>query len=90
MNRELTKQEKNWLIRGLKAIENGENYLKQINDLRVIEKCDCGEINCHTVQFQHFEKGKSVGLVNDSTDDGRMLIILVHENNEMITELEII
>jgi hypothetical protein len=42
------------------------------------------------VKFQNFETGKSVALVCDSTDDGRMLIIHINEDNGLIAELEII
>ena len=115
MNREITQQEKDWLVSGLNTLETGEYngggnwvdletnetlplnepidsefYFKQINDLRAKEKCPCGDKTCHTIKFQHFEMGKSVGLVTYHTDDKRMLIIHVHEDTNMIAELEII
>lgn len=65
-------------------------WLDKIDNLRVISKCNCGESNCHTVQFQNFEPKKVVALVCDSTDDGRMLIIHIHEDSGLIAELEII
>jgi len=115
MNRELTKQERDWLIIGLSSLKTGEyfgggqwidtetgktkpldepidpNYwLDQVDILRVVSKCNCGESNCHTVQFQNFEPKKSIALVCDSTDDGRMLIIHIHEDTGLIAELELI
>lgn len=115
MNRPITEQEKNWLIRGLKTLETGEYFgggnwidtetnekkpfdepvssnflLNQIDNLRVIDKCDCGETNCHTIKFQHFESGKSVAVVCYHTEDERMLIIHINEDIKMLSELEII
>ena len=92
MNRELTEQEIDWLKQGLKTLKPNEyeNYVKQIRGLRAVYKCDCGEPDCHTIHFQHFEKAKSVSLVMSSTDDGRMLFILEHEDNWKLSELEII
>ncbi len=114
MNRELTEQETNWLISGLKTLETGEYFgggswvdldknktkeldepldadffLEQIEGLRVIDKCPCGEATCHTVKFQNFEIGKSVAIVCSSTEDKRMLIIHINEDTGQLAELEI-
>lgn len=56
-------------------------FLEQINNLRVIYKCKCGDKNCHTIHFQHFRKGKSVAIVNYYTEDDRMLIIFIDEES---------
>ena len=115
MNREVTKQERNWLIKGLSTLETGKYFgggrwidsetgkqkpldepidpdylLGQVDHLRVVSKCDCGEPDCHTVRFQNFESGKSVALVCDSTDDGRILIIHINEDSGLLAELEVI
>jgi hypothetical protein len=115
VKRPLTKQEKDWLLRGLKTLETGEFFgggnwidvenkrrkkldkpvnanflLEQIDELQVTEKCNCGEPNCHTVKFQNFEIGKSVAVVCYHTEDKRMLIIHINENNGKLAELEII
>ena len=115
MNRKLTKQEKDWLIQGLKWLETGEynlggkwrigatgkikpldppkdsaSYLQQINELRVVHKCKCGDIDCHTIKFQHFEKGKCGVIVSNSIDDGRMLIIDINKETDFLAGLEII
>jgi hypothetical protein len=115
VNRELTEQEKNWLIDGLKTLETGEYFgggrwidldtnetkehdepidaeffIAQIDELRVVDKCTCGEANCHTVKFQNFEVGKSVAIVCSATEDKRMLIIHINEDTDKLAELEII
>ncbi|HEY0048829.1 MAG TPA: hypothetical protein VGB68_06075 [Pyrinomonadaceae bacterium] len=115
MNRPLTEQEKEWMIRGLKTLETGEYFgggnwidtkaneikpldepvnseyfLNQIDNLRVVGKCNCGAPDCHTIQFQHFDKGKSASLVCYHTEDNRMLIILINEDTGKLAELEII
>jgi len=102
MNRALTEQERNWLVRGLNALGTGEYFgggrwidtktnkrkrlddpvdptslLNEVDDLRVIDECDCGEPNCHTVKFQNFERGKSAAIVCYYTEDSRMLIVHV-------------
>ena len=115
MNRALTEQEKEWLLRGLKTLGTGEYFgggnwidtetnkrlpldepvdpqhlINQINNLRVIGECGCGEPNCHTVQFQNYERGKSAAIVCYHTEDKRMLIIHVNEDSGQLAELEII
>ena len=115
MNRKLTKQEKDWLMQGLKCLETGEYrfggkweigetgkikpldppkdsaaYLQQIDDLRVVHKCKCGDADCHTIRFQHFEKGKCGVIVSNSIEDGRMLIIDVNKETNLLAGLELI
>ena len=114
VNRELTEQEKNWLIRGLETLKTGEYFgggnwvdldtnetkeldvpldpeffLAQIDELRVVDKCPCGDATCHTVKFQNFEIGKSEAIVCSSTEDKRMLIIHINEDTGKLAELEI-
>jgi hypothetical protein len=113
--RELTPQEREWLVLGLQTLATGEAfgggrwiecesgsvksvdspvdpepYLSQVSSLRVIGDCPCGEPKCHTVRFQHYERGKSVAIVCHHTSDGRQLIINVHEGTGLLAELEII
>ncbi|QQS42118.1 MAG: hypothetical protein IPM63_04010 [Acidobacteriota bacterium] len=64
-------------------------FLQQIDELRVVDKCPCGEARCHTVTFQNFEIGKSVAIVCSSTKDSRMLIIHINEDTGRLAELEI-
>jgi len=115
MNRKLTKQEKDWLIKELKMLETGEYYgggkwrkgetgelkplgkpkdaaayLKQIDELRVVYKCNCGDTDCHTIKFQYFEKGKCGAIVGSSIEDGRMIVIDVHRETNLLAGLEII
>ena len=65
-------------------------YLKQIDELRVVHKCNCDDIDCHTVRFQHFEKGKCGTIVGSSIEDGRMIIIDIHKETNFLAGLEII
>jgi hypothetical protein len=65
-------------------------WLEQIDTLRVVGQCDCGEPNCHTVQFQDFETGSVRGLVSYHTEDGRILNILINERTGRIAEPEVI
>jgi hypothetical protein len=65
-------------------------FLSQIEDLRVTGKCNCGEKNCHTILFQHFEMGKSTAIVCYHTEDKRQLIIHINEDSGMLAELEVV
>lgn len=67
-------------------------YLTQIQELRVVSKCGCGDPNCHTIRFQNFGPGPrtSVAIVTYHTEDDRMLIIFEDEETGMLSELEII
>jgi hypothetical protein len=65
-------------------------WLDQIEGLRVVSQCNCGEPNCHTVQFQNFKSGRVAGIVTYHTGDGRHLNILVNEDKGLLAELEII
>lgn len=67
-----------------------EFFLAQIDELRVVGKCHCGDATCHTVEFQNFEIGKSVAIVCSSTEDRRMMIIHINEDTGPLAELEII
>jgi hypothetical protein len=115
LDRPLTTQEKDWLIRGLHTLGTGEYFgggnwidlqtkeklpldepvdpsflLDQIDNLRVIGQCECGEANCHTVQFQHYQRGRSVAIVCYHTEDKRQLIIHINEDSGLLAELEVI
>ncbi|CAN5632167.1 MAG: hypothetical protein ACR2N0_18320 [Rubrobacteraceae bacterium] len=100
MDRQITEQERTWLLRSLKTLEAGEGfpdgeivyaapYLTQLGELRVVGECECGEPNCHTIKFQHFGEGASVAFVDHHTEDGRMLTIFEDEAG-MLSELEVI
>ena len=65
-------------------------YLAQVDSLRVVGRCECGEINCHTIRFQDYGLGEHSALVMSRTDDGRLLIISISEATERIVELEVV
>jgi hypothetical protein len=69
---------------------NPQHLIEQIDNLSVVGECGCGEPNCHTVQFQNYERGKSEAIVCYHTEDKRMLIIHVHADSGLLAELEIV
>lgn len=116
MTRELSDQERVWLVSGIKSLSeeyqappvhrhyisagksvldkpeliDSKPLLEQIDGLRVVSKCGCGESSCHTVQFQHVQQGTLETIVNHYTDDGRMLNIDINEETGLIAQLEVI
>lgn len=97
MSRDLTIQERKWLEQTfVELIQNGHvdnfilNLRKQIKDLKVVSQCECGSQNCHTIQFQYYEKGKSSVLYMTHIEDGRILLLHVNRENNGIAELEIV
>lgn len=115
MNRKLTKQEKKWLIYGLKTLETGEYrgggkwidgktgkiksldepksaelFLRQIDEIRVVRKCDCGQPECYTIKFQNYEPRKCGVMIETVTEDGRIMLIDVHNETQIPAGLEII
>lgn len=85
-----------WVDTGTGLIEPRDSLvdprplLDQVDSLRVVGRCECGDPRCHTIRFQHYERGKSVAIVSHSTDDGRLLVIHVHEQTGLLAELEIV
>jgi len=66
-------------------------FLQQIDGLKVVSKCDCGDKNCYTVMFQHYRPGKKIStIVSYFTEDHRMLNIDVDEETGKLVQLEII
>lgn len=65
-------------------------YLRQLDQLRVIKKCNCGQKNCHTVTFEGYQRHHSHLLVHHKIDDGRRMMIMIHEDTHALVELEII
>lgn len=64
-------------------------YLAQLDGLRVVGKCGCGQPNCHTIKFQHHGEGSSAAFVTHHTEDERLLIVFENDDG-MLSELEII
>lgn len=68
--RELTEQEKNWLLAMLNLddevveiisydnllTEKRKQFIQQVPNLKVVNRCTCGD--CYTVMFTEHEKGK--------------------------------
>jgi len=67
-----------------------EPFLRQIEGLRVVGICDCGEPDCHTVTFQHAAGGKRASLVYSHIEDGRLLIIDLNKDTGLLAQMEII
>lgn len=67
-----------------------DDLVMQIDSLIVIGKCQCGDPNCHTIQFQHHRCGQSEKIVELSLEDGRILSIYIDRERGLITQLEII
>jgi len=65
-------------------------WLTQLDSLLVVGQCDCGERNCHTVQFEDFGTGPVIAMVSSGTDDDRMLNIFINEQTGRLVEMEII
>ena len=65
-----------------------EPYLKQLDSLMVVGRCQCGDPRCHTVWFQP-QRCRSYVLVHTSTGDGRELVVFV-DSEGRLTELEVI
>lgn len=74
----------------LDELVDPQHLINQVANLRVVGECGCGEPRCHTVQFQHYERGKSAAVVCYQTEGKRMLIIHVNEDSGRLAELEII
>lgn len=64
-------------------------YLAQIETLEVVDRCHCGDPDCHTVYFRGWKPGGGLALVHTSAEDGRELIVFVDEADRLV-ELEII
>jgi hypothetical protein len=88
--RPLSKVERAWLERALRTLEDHGTAVAQLDELRVVSTCCCGEPTCCTVQFQYFEPGCTCLLATASTDDGRTIIVTAHERTGELTELEVI
>lgn len=67
-----------------------EPYLAQIEELVVVDRCRCGNLKCHTVDFQHYRPGRSVALVHTNTEDGRELIVFEDEETGKLTQMEVV
>lgn len=103
--RPLTEQEKEWIKKCLSTLPkkkvfiskdgiflpptNPKPYLEQIDSLIVIDKCSCGDPNCHSIKFQHFQEKGSYAIAITSLEDGRFAILYTNEEG-FLSELEVI
>ena len=62
----------------------------QIDSLIVIGRCQCGDPDCHTIQFQHHRGGFSEKIVEMALEDGRTLSIYVDRERGLLSGLEVI
>lgn len=67
-----------------------EELRSQIDSLVIIGKCQCGDPDCHTVQFQHFQPGCSYKIVETKLEDDRTMRIFINGENGLLSGLEII
>jgi hypothetical protein len=48
---------------------NLDLLVQEIESLRVISKCDCGDPECHTIRFQNYEPGYSREIITYHTEE---------------------
>jgi hypothetical protein len=74
---------------GIFWLDNDE-FINQLDSLIIIGKCQCGDPECHTVQFQHYRAGYSIKLVEMILEDGRIMRIFINRELGLVSGLEII
>ncbi|MBU1024320.1 hypothetical protein KKB99_08580 [bacterium] len=72
----------NWIDR--------KNLESQVDSLMVIGICQCGDPDCHTVQFQHYSPGLSSPAIQTRLKDGRSLSIFVNHKSGLISGLQVV
>jgi len=103
--RELTEQEKKWLLAMLNLddevveiisydnmlIEKKEQFIQQITNLKVVSKCKCGD--CYTVMFAEHDNKPWLAVVNGwlkkPVDSNDYIAVHYKEGSLRLTELEI-
>ena len=99
MQRPINEREKEWIRSVLEQESRNsglhpEPYLSQIDDLIVVEECDCGDPGCFSVRFSGYEPGHSFGLADGTVqlENGKsvMVIVFIHGDTRRISEIETI
>ena len=62
----------------------------QVDSLVVIGICQCGDPDCHTVQFQHYSPGQSLEIIKTDLEDGRTISISINQKSGQISGLQIV
>ena len=97
MHRPANDKEKAWVRAALEqesrdsGLQPGR-YLSQIDDLVVVEECDCGDPGCFSVHFSGYESGTSRGLADATVELGNgnqiMVIVFINGGSRRISEIE--
>lgn len=66
------------------------NLESQVDSLIVIGICQCGDPDCHTVQFQHYSSGLSSEVFKTELEDGRTMSIFINQKSGLISGLQIV
>ena len=97
MNRELSAKERYFVLEALRQEPDLSDakrlhFLSQVDSLRVIEECDCGDPSCYSVRFSNSEIGYSLGfadgIVYEGTKEEMRIILFLHSESELISEME--
>ena len=97
MKRELTATEKWWVEEALNQepeVSDLEKatYKLQLENLKVIEECDCGDPNCGSVKFSDYVQGHSVAIadaiIHKHSSEEFLVILFINEVSDRFSELE--
>ena len=67
-----------------------EDLVNQLDSLVIVGVCQCGDPDCHTVQFQHHKAGSSSKIVEMKLEDGRSMSVYINRERGLLSGLEII
>lgn len=95
IERELTSKERHILIGTLSKMRRGDHeifeidcepedpsqYLEQVNDLKVVDVCECGQKSCDTISF--IDRNITGEEMIASSNLGNRLVFIFMENNKL-------